>query len=759
MMIDPDEPPEAQIARQARIIDALVARADREADARPSRFAPFRSAIELQGQVWARTRDLERAASELASLRLDHDRAQANLAEAVSALDGGFALFADGRLELCNELFRMLLPDVAAAIRPGLELSSYLGLIGRSREVVSGQDDAGRALLARAVHEAGATAPLSVVVELTGDRFFQVGLQHTSPRNAVLLQTDISAIVRQNRSEREALIDRQAHYLDAAVEHLDSGLCTFDREGHVVVWNERFRTLMSLPLTGLGKGTSLAWIMGTLRARGLILEPGVLEAEGWYRELARRGRVRRRLHHASGRVLDLHAHPLPDGGFIVDLADVTPEVRQTQILEARVADRTAELTRANRRLRAQSRAQGRVEEELRRARDVAQAAVSSKTRFLAAASHDLLQPISAAKLLISSLQGKAAGTGMAQGIEHLAQSFTSIEHLLQALLDISRLDSVERALEPAEVDLGALVGAVVRDQMPLAGGRGVRLGMVGCACTVRSDARYLGRSVQNLVVNAIQYTPPGGRVLVGCRRTGQGVRLEVHDTGPGIAAAEQARIFEEFARGAGEGVPGGMGLGLSIVERTCRNLGHDLSLRSVPGRGSCFAIGMEVAAGDRATPPAIAAPEPEPEPETDEAAGLIVLLVENDAALQFATVELLEGWGAGILVAADVAGARARVAEIGGPPDIVLADYHLDDGPTGLVAIDAVRAAAGGCVPAILLTGNRGAALEAGAARRGVPVLTKPVDIARLRAEIARHATAPAVPDDESRNRHCAPPG
>ncbi len=732
-MIDPDEPLEAQLARQARIIDALMRRATREADLRPSRFAPFRSAIELQGQVWARTRDLERATSELASLRLDHARAQANLAEAVSALEGGFALFVDRRLELCNELFRMLLPDIAGSIRPGLGLSDYLGLLRQSRAVVRTEDHAARPWVPRDVHD----APLSVVVELTGDRFFQIGLQRTSPRNVVLLQTDISAIVRQNRSEREALIDRQAHYLKAAVEHLDSGLCTFDREGRVMLWNERFRGLMGLPPTGLGEGMSLAEILGTLRGRGLILDRGVPGVGEWYPELLRQGRVRRRLRHASGRVLDLHAHPLPDGGFIVDLADVTLEVRQTEMLEARVAARTAELTEANRRLRAQSRAQAEVEDQLRRARDAAEAAVSSKTRFLAAASHDLLQPISAAKLLIASLSDRARGTAMAPGIEHLQQSFDSIEYLLQALLDISRLDSVERALEPGEVALDPLMRGVVRDQAPLARGRGVRLALVPCGAVVRSDARYLGRSVQNLVVNAIQYTDPGGRVLLGCRRVGDAVRLEVHDTGAGIPEEEQARIFEEFARGGAGAGTGGMGLGLSIVERTCRNLGHALTLRSTPGIGSVFGVTMARVDDPRPVPAPRARPAP---PGEDEAAGLIVLLIENDAALQFATTEVLAGWGAGVLTAGSVAGAVARVAEIGGPPDIILADYQLDDGPTGLDAITAARAAAGRDVPAILLTGNRGAALDRAAAAAGVPVMTKPVDTARLKAEIARRA-------------------
>ncbi len=730
-MIDPDESPQVQIARQARIIDALIRRATREADLRPSRFAPFRSAIELQGEVWAKTRDLERAESELEALRLDRERARLTLAEAVSAMKGGFALFTDRRLALCNELFRTLIPDLTERIRQGLGLTSYFAALRRSPHIVSTGDGGG-------LSGVGGAESLSIVIELEDERFFQWSLQRTSARNAVLLLTDISAIARQNRSERAALIDRQAHYLQAAVDHLGAGLCTFTHDGQVVLHNARFADLLGLPPARLVPGTPLARVVALIRARRVLLNDHVIDPELWEPAIDRTGEHRARLRHVSGRILDLHAHPLPDGGFIVDLMDVTLEVRATETLEARVAQRTAELTEANERLRAQSEAQARVEEELRHAKDAAEAAYSSKTRFLAAASHDLLQPISAARLLISSIGARAAGTGLAPSVEHLAQSFESVEQLLQSLLDISRLDSVERALEPAEVALAPLLTAVRRDLAPLAERRGVRLGVVPSEAVVRSDARYLRRSIQNLVANAIQYTEAGGRVLLGCRHRAHAVEIQVHDTGLGISEAELGRIFLEFDRAGQTGRPGGVGLGLSIVERTCRHLNHDLRVTSAPGAGSMFSITAERVAGARPDAPRLI-----PETGADEASGLIVLLLENDPALLFATTELLERWGAGVLGARSVAEAQARLAEIGTAPDLVLADFHLDGEGTGLDAIAAIRAAAGTALPAILLTGDRSRELAALAAEAGVPLLAKPVDTARLRALVAR------VPGDE----------
>ena len=720
-MIDPTEPQDVQIARQARIIDALMRRARRMSEQETSSQGTFRSAIELQGQVWARTRDLERATSELETLRVDRARARRMLAQSVSAMEDGFALFVDRRLEICNELFRRLLPDLTEHIRPGLALTRYIDAVRTSASVVS-RDGA-----------PGADGFGTMVVELAGDRFFQISARRSGSGDALVSQTDISTILRQNRSERADLIDMQSHYVKAAFEHVDSGLCTFSRDGELILNNARFRALLDLPMSALQKGRRLEDVMRHVMERGLIANADELEFASWQAELRRGGHLRRRLRHVSGRVLRLDAHTLPDGGFILDLDDISLEARHASMLEQRVAARTAELTRANARLRAQSDAQTRVEEELRHARDRAEAAVSSKTRFLAAASHDLLQPISAARLLIGSLARKARGTDLSTTVDHLGQSFESIQHLLEALLDISRLDSVERALEPAPVALGPLLDRIARTYRPVADGRGVGLRVVGCDATVESDADYLQRSLQNLVVNAINYTGAGGRVLVGCRRAGPFVRLEVRDTGQGISAADQARIFDEFTRVGGSGQPPGMGLGLSIVQRTCRHLGHDLTLRSSPGQGSCFAISM--ARSDRPAPPApSAAPGPEPKDETTD---LIVLLVENDPSLLYVTTELLEGWGAGVLQARTVAEAVDVTRQIGTAPDIVLADYHLDDGATGIDAIRQVRAEAGRDVPAILHTGNRSDGLGPDLAALGVPLMAKPVDTALLRRRVA----------------------
>ncbi|MGR3375904.1 PAS-domain containing protein [Salipiger abyssi] len=727
-MIDHEEPLETQVARQAKIIDALMRRANRQHEVGSSAYGAFQSAIALQAQVWAKTRDLERTTSELRHARDDSERMRKNLADALSAMDGGVALFTGGRLEVCNDIFLRLLPDISGRLQPGLSVENCFAAMAESRHLVTVEGSFDVALAQARRGRVGASV-VSLVIELAGDRWYQINLQRTSAENLVLLLTEITPIVRRNRSEKEHLIDRQADYLQAVFENMTSGVCTFSPEGAVTMFNRQFRQLLGLPYTMLQTGTDLQRLLDFVAQHGLIAEAAEHDIAHWLDRLERQGRLRRRVRHATGRMLDLHAHRLPDGGVLLELKDVTLETRATEMLENRVTERTAELTRANEQLREQYEEKARVEEELRVAKERAEAAVSSKTRFLAAASHDLLQPINAAKLLIATLSDAASDTRFAPMVERLGGSFSSIEQLLHSLLDISRLESADRALTPTEVCLGTLMRSVWEDQMPLAQRKGVRLDMVPSMVFVRSDPVYLLRSIQNLVVNAIQYTPEGGRVLAGCRRKGGRVELQVWDTGIGISRKDQKRIFEEFARADNVPLGSGVGLGLSVVDRTCRHLGHKVRVRSKPGIGSVFSIEMEAVSGRPAGVQEGCRQTPAEDYELDH----IVLVIENDPDVLYAFTSKLEQWGASVLAARSTEEALVHLRDMGMPPDIVLADYQLDDGDTGDRAIAAIRQASGVHVPAIMITADRSNALLKAGAEQGFSVLTKPVQLSRLR--------------------------
>lgn len=745
-MIDPGEPLDVRVEKQARIIDALIRRADRGHEVGGSAFSLFQSAIALQAAVWEKTKDLEvaldtlgRASSELERVQRSQERISRHLADAMVAVEGGFALFSDDRLQVCNDFFRRLLPDVEPLIEPGLGFEDYLDAVARSR-FVAASDDGAAAWMAAA--EPRDRRYSSHVLGLRNDRWVQMSCRQTSSGNIAILQTEITDIVRQNQREKDRLIDEHARFLQAAFDHMSLGICTFSAEGALLVRNDRFSALLGVPLSLLRKGTGFHRITDyidrfeALRPHGAATRRSGVES--WPRRLRRGGVVQERFRRPDGVSLDIHIHPLPDAGFIVSIRDVTVETeaaearqRINETLERRVAERTAALTEANRLLRIHANEQARAEEALRIAKEAAEAAHASKTRFLAAASHDLLQPINAAKLYISTLKERVAEPAAAETVERISRSFSSIEQLLHALLDISRLDSPGAEFNVTSFSLAAPMQSLAEDLAPLAAEKGVALKVLPSSRWVKSDHRYLMRSVQNLVVNAIQYTDRG-RVLVGARVTGPMLRIEVWDTGIGICEADQERIFNEFTRVSKANGSPGVGLGLSIVERACRHLGHRVGLRSWPGKGSVFSIELPLA------PPELGEVLPLDPGEVRVRGALdrIVMVVENDADVLHATAQKLDSWGASVLATDSTKGALDLMAGLGTAPDIILADYQLDDGDDGVATIRALRQAAGWDIPAVIITANRSKSLLQLGERLGFSVLTKPVQLARLRALI-----------------------
>ena len=727
-MIDPRDPLNVQVGKQAKIIDALMRRANRQKDVGPSAFRAFQSAIELEQQVAAQTRDLERAVTELAGERQERERARRSLVEALSSMEEGFALFLGGRLDLCNDLFQTLLPDISRRLVPGLDIDTLFSLMSCSKHLVSSGRNLER-LASNLTAQREDTGSVSTVIELRNDRWFQLNAQFTSVENVVVLLTDITDLVRQNRDEKASLIDRQEDYLKAVFQNVNAGMCTFSADGELMMHNGRFEAILGLPISVLARSRNAHDLLAVLRKHGLLNADDDGRIEAWRKELNAWGWLHKRLRGTDDQVLDICANRLPDGGFLVELKDVTLEARATELLEHRVMARTAELTRANAKLVKEYEEKARVEEELRLAKERAEAAVSSKTRFLAAASHDLLQPINAAKLLISTLKETTRETQFFSTVERLQGAFDSAEQLLHSLLDLSRLESADPDMvSPTSVSLGAIISGVYSDQVLMAEQKNVRLDIVPCSAVVRSDPVYLLRSVQNLVVNAIQYTEPGGRVLVGCRYRNGKVVLEVWDTGIGIAKKDQVKIFEEFARAENVPLGSGIGLGLSVVDRACRLLGHTLSVQSKPGIGSLFRVEME-----RAEELPLLTEPASYLPTSEDLLNHIVLVIENDRDVLFGTTQLLEQWGASVLPAGSTTEAAGLVADIGTAPDIILADYQLDGDDTGVDAIARIRADTGTHVPAILITANRSESLREAGIQNDVSVMTKPVKLSRLR--------------------------
>ncbi|MGN6486675.1 MAG: hybrid sensor histidine kinase/response regulator [Devosia sp.] len=523
----------------------------------------------------------------------------------------------------------------------------------------------------------------------------------------------------------DAVIDRDAN-LGAAVDFIPQGLAVFDPDLRLVTANRRYRELLALPPGHVVPGTPLYDIALFLARRGDLGEgdPTYLAAQRVQQLTGSPATVTQRLG-AKGQTLEFYSSRLPDGGLVVSFSDVTDRVSAeseiaqiNQSLEGRVEERTADLIRVN--------------SELEIARAKADAANRDKTRFLAAASHDLLQPLNAARLYTATLVERAGGTGLDELANSIEASLTAVEEIMSALLDISRLDAGALKPNSAPFQIRDLLKKVDIEFAPLAAKKQIRLRLVETCATAVGDRALVGRVVQNLVSNAIKYTRPGGQVLVGVRRRGTRLRLDIIDTGIGFNRDQHALIFAEFSRlEHGARMAQGLGLGLSIVKRLVAALGVGLELDSREGHGSRFSLYLPLA------PRAEKAPEQGPLREpVSNLHGLRVLCVDNEKAILDAMEGLLGGWGCDVRSARSLKDIDKDRLLLGWLPDLVLMDYHLDQ-TSGLDAIEWLRHNVGGHLPAALVTADRSAAVRALAEERGVTVVTKPVKPAALRATIS----------------------
>ncbi|MCC7215458.1 MAG: response regulator [Burkholderiales bacterium] len=370
-------------------------------------------------------------------------------------------------------------------------------------------------------------------------------------------------------------------------------------------------------------------------------------------------------------------------------------------------------------------------EQTRAARDAAETANRAKTRFLAAASHDLRQPLHALGLFAARLSDRTRDPEDTALVARIATSVASLESLFSALLDISRLEAGVVAADARAVALDPLFARLANDFAPEAIENGLRFAVVPTRCTVRSDPVLLERILRNLVANALRYTREGG-VVVGARRRGTQVAIEVWDSGPGIAPEHLDRVFEEFYQ---VGNPErdrsrGLGLGLAIVRRLAKLLGHDIDVVSQPGRGSVFRL--RVAAAPAA---AVASAAAAPSPPGDPLAGRRVLVIDDEEPVREGMRQTLVAWRCTPVLAADADAAVAACAGVA--PDAMVVDYRLPLGRSGIDAIAAVRAALGRDVPAIVVSGESASDQIARIRDAGFTLLFKPVAPAKLRAALA----------------------
>ncbi len=370
------------------------------------------------------------------------------------------------------------------------------------------------------------------------------------------------------------------------------------------------------------------------------------------------------------------------------------------------------------------------------ARAAAEAANRAKSQLLAAASHDLRQPLHALGLFVAALGARLAQADLRPLVGRVQAALDALDVQFAQLLDLSRLEAGMLAPQRSRVALGPLIARVVADSTPQAAAKGLRCTAVPTTLAVDSDPVLLERIVRNLVANAIRYTRSGG-VVAGARRRGEDVAIEVADTGIGIAPEHAARVFDEFYQvplvAARSGGHGGMGLGLSIVRRFAQLLGHGVELESVPGRGSRFAI-VAPRVADVRPPMRCAQAADEAAPMADALGVAVVAVVDDDPASLEGVHELFATWGASVACGLDVDGAIASLGRLGGYPDLIVADLRLGDGASGLDAIARIRDEFGTAVPAIIVSGDTGTEARMAVTKAGLALLAKPVVPAALQA-------------------------
>ncbi|MBE4586176.1 hybrid sensor histidine kinase/response regulator [Vibrio navarrensis] len=524
--------------------------------------------------------------------------------------------------------------------------------------------------------------------------------------------------------EASELYDFSRGLLQGAIEHIGQGIAVVDKQLRLVAWNQRYLELFEFPPGLIQVGRPIADVIRHNAQQGLC-GPGDPEDH-----------VRRRVYHLEqgtrhtssrirpdGRVIEVQGNPMPGGGFVMSFTDITvfrhaeqalKEANET--LEERVHLRTRELERLNQQL---VTATQRSERESQ-----------SKSRFLAAVSHDLMQPLNAARLFASSLSEVAKEDETRKLASHIESALGAAEDLIGDLLDISRLESGKLDIHMHGFAINDVLANLNAEFSALAKQQGIEFCMVPSSLTVNSDPKLLRRVVQNFLTNAFRYSP-NGKVLLGVRRVAGRVRIDVWDNGMGIEEDKQQEIFEEFNRGSQVRSDQGLGLGLAISKGIAQVLGHEISMRSWHGKGSVFSITLDKAS--EIQKPAVS----EPSPAVADLSHLRILCVDNEEEILVGMENLLARWGCEVKIATDLIGSL-KTLENGWIPQVIFSDYRLDDGRTGLEVLQQCKLRLGNRFEGVIISADRTEEMMQAIKANGFGFIAKPVKPLKLRAVLNR---------------------
>lgn len=534
----------------------------------------------------------------------------------------------------------------------------------------------------------------------------------------------LSALTDEGNSKLESLLENaeevsqsfqfNQELLRASVQHIEQGICVIDRELNLVAWNAYYEDMFDYPTGYLQAGMNMQAILQFNADRGILGNGKQSENEITKRiELLKAGsRYKYRRYQRDGKAIEIQGSPMPGGGFVTTYSDITDlittqnELQNAKLsLEKRVNERTAELKMANSAL---------------------ETANVSKSRFLAAAGHDLMQPFNAASLYASMLLDNTRGSDIEKLSEGLNQSLNNAEELLSALLDFSKLESGVLSTNLVQFEVNEVLGPLVAEASIMALQKGLELRYVPCSKTIKTDKKLFRRIMQNLISNAIRYTTKG-KILVGAKKQGQHFSLFVIDTGPGIPKDKQQDIFQEFQQLGTKGSRQGLGLGLTIVERMSTLLSIPIRLDSTMGKGTSFSALLK-------EEKAILTNAREDDIRRNESRfslpGKTIWIIDNDNQVLSAMQNLFLSWKADVHVGID---AQPFLTGELTKPDLILIDYYLDHDQTGIEELKRINEHLGSPVPTILNTANHEDNIRQEAIDLGLYFLHKPLKQAALK--------------------------
>ena len=561
----------------------------------------------------------------------------------------------------------------------------------------------------------------------------------TSLGGKSVLLGDVVSIV--DEATRAVTFNRSL--LQATIDNVSQGITVIDKNHKLQMWNQSYLDMFNFPKDMIAVGTPVQDIIRISAQQG---EYGEIDADKIVKQrsdMIKRGEQHRSIRYReNGTVIEVQGHKMPDGGYVNTYSDIT----EHYLAETALKEREKQLQQANesleKRVAERTESLEQVNQELSAAKAEAEASHQGKTRFLAAASHDLMQPLNAAKLFSSALaerqQELINDASLRQLANNLDSSLASAEQLISALIEISKLDAGNLQPRKQHFCTSDFLHVLNQEFVALCDEKQLSFHSLYSEATLFTDPVMLRRILQNFLTNAIRYTNQG-RILLGCRRRPEGLEIQVWDSGFGIPEDRLNDIFGEFQRietGAHSATTG-IGLGLAIAQRTANTLEHEIHVSSELGKGSMFSVLVPYGLKS-----AVTRPQPQHEIVTqNDLSGTPLLVIDNEQSILDGMQALLAQWGCHVYTATSAELAIELLKELkpDQQPMLILADYHLNQGLLGTSAIKDIREYLQQDLAAIIITADRTSAMKQEVRDAGFGLMHKPLRPAVLRKMINKY--------------------